>query len=94
MQKGETGRGAARRRCCCSPPCGQIDWVAEVFEDRKAKSRRCAEHYARVAQERGCACLDMGQVIVSSDLDGTHLEASEQEEVGQVVDAGVRELQA
>ena len=56
-----------------------------MFEGAEAKSRRFAEHYARVAQERGCAFLDTGQVIVSSDLDGIHLEAGEQEKLGVAV---------
>jgi hypothetical protein len=51
--------------------------VAERFEGAEALSRRFAEHYARVARERGCAFLDADQVIVSSDLEGIHLEASE-----------------
>lgn len=51
---------------------------AEMFEGAEAKSRRFAEHYARVAEERGCAFLDTGQVIVSSDLDGIRLETSSQ----------------
>ena len=41
-----------------------------MFEGAEAKSRRFGEHYARVAQERGCAFLDTGQVIVSSDAVG------------------------
>jgi hypothetical protein len=40
---------------------------AEMFEGAEVKSLRFAEHYARVAEERGCAFLDTGQVIVSSD---------------------------
>ena len=62
-----------------------------MFEGAEAKSRRFAEHYARVAQERGCAFLDAGQVIVSSDLDGIHLEASEHAKLGVAVAARVRE---
>ena len=58
---------------------------AEMFEGAVAKSRRFAEHYARVAQECGCAFLDTGQVIVSSDLDGICLEASEQKKLGVAV---------
>ena len=65
---------------------------AEMFEGTEARSRRFAEHYACVAQERGCAFLDTGQVIVSSDLDGIHLEASEQKKLGVAVAARVREL--
>jgi hypothetical protein len=51
-----------------------------------------AEHYACVAEERGCAFLDTGQVIVSSDLDGIHLEASEHAKLGAAVAARVRSL--
>jgi hypothetical protein len=58
------------------------------------QSKDQAEHYARVAQERGCAFLDMGQVIVSGDLDGIHLEASEQKRLSVAVAARVRELLA
>jgi hypothetical protein len=65
---------------------------AEMFGGAEAKSRRFAEHYARVAEERGCVFLDTGQVIVSSDLDGIHLEASEHEKLGVAVAAQVREL--
>ena len=36
--------------------------------------------------------LDTGEVIVSSDLDGIHLEASEQKKLGRAVAAKVREL--
>jgi hypothetical protein len=36
--------------------------------------------------------MDTGQVIVSSDLDGIHLEASEQRRLGEAVSAKVREL--
>jgi hypothetical protein len=61
-----------------------IDFAAR-FEGAERKSRRFAEHYACVAEERGCAFLDTGRVIVSSDLDGIHLEASEQEKLGVAV---------
>ena len=43
-----------------------------MFEGAEAKSRWFAEHYACVAQERGCAFPDTGPVIVSSDPDGIH----------------------
>ena len=63
-----------------------------MFEGAEVKSSRFAEPYARVAEERGCAFLDAGQVIVSSDLDGIHLEASEHQKLGKAVAAQVREI--
>jgi hypothetical protein len=72
----------------------RLSGFAEMFEGAEKKSRRFAEHYARVAQERGCAFLNTGQVIESSDLDGIHLELSEQAKLGRTVAAKVRELLA
>ena len=70
----------------------KLTGFAEMFEGAEAKSRRFAEHYARVAQERGCAFLDTGQVIVSSDLDGIHFEVAEHRKLGEAVAARVRQM--
>jgi lysophospholipase L1-like esterase len=96
VQKSETGcgGGAPQVWLLAPPPVGKLTGFAEMFEGAEAKSRSFAAHYARVAEERGCALLDTGQVIVSSDLDGIHLEASEQKELGRAVAAKVRELLA
>jgi lysophospholipase L1-like esterase len=94
VQKSETGRGGGGPQVLllAPPPVAKLTGFAEMFEGAEAKSRRFAGHYARVAQERGCAFLDAGQVIVSSDLDGIHLEASEHKKLGQAVAGKVREL--
>jgi lysophospholipase L1-like esterase len=94
VQKSETGRegGAPQVLLLAPPPIAKLTDFAEMFEGAERKSRRFAEHYARVAQERGCAFLDTGQVIVSSDLDGIHLGASEQEKLGAAVAARARAL--
>ena len=100
VQKSETGRGGgAPLVLLLAPPpvafgraASALTGFAEMFEGAEAKSRRFAEHYRRVAQERGCTFLDTGQLIVSSDLDGIHLEASEHEKLGVAVAPRVREL--
>ena len=94
VQKSEMGRegGAPQVLLLAPPSVGKLTGFAEMFEGAERKSRRFAEHYARVAQERGCAFLDTGQVIVSSDLDGIHLEASEHEKLGVVVAVRVRDI--
>jgi lysophospholipase L1-like esterase len=102
VQKSETGRGGgAPQVLLLAPPpaafgraASALTGFAEMFEGAGAKSRRFAEHNARVAQERGCAFLDTGQVIMSSDLDGIHLEAGEHRKLGKAVAAKVRELLA
>jgi lysophospholipase L1-like esterase len=94
VQKSTTGPGdrGPQVLLLAPPPVAKLTGFAEMFEGAEIKSRRFAEHYARVAQERGCAFMDTGQVIVSSDLDGIHLEASEQRRLGEAVSVKVREL--
>jgi hypothetical protein len=65
-----------------------------MFAGAEPKSARFRVHYRRVALEKGCAYLDTAKVIVSSDIDGIHLEASEQKELGMAVADRVRELLA
>jgi lysophospholipase L1-like esterase len=94
VRKSETGPGGSAPQVLllAPPPVTKLTDIAEMFEGAEAKSRRFAEHHARVAEQRGCALLDTGQLVVSSDLDGIHLEASEQKKLGVAVAAAVREL--
>jgi lysophospholipase L1-like esterase len=96
VQKSETGRGggAPQVLLLAPPPVAKLTGFAEMFEGAAVKSRRFAEYYARVAKERGCAFLDTGQVIVSSDLDGIHLEVSEHAKLGGAVAVEARKLLA
>ena len=45
-----------------------------------------------MADEYGCIFLDAGQVIVSSRLDGIHLDANELPKLGRAVAAAVKEI--
>lgn len=74
------------------PPVAQLTEYDEMFEGAAAKSGQFAHHYRRVAEELGCHFLDTGTVIVSSDLDGIHLEVSEHKKLGLAVAARIREI--
>ena len=67
-----------------------------MFEDMLAgsdeKSVDLGKYYRQVAEEYGCAFLDAGQAIVSSKLDGIHLDASELPKLGKAVAAAVRKI--
>jgi lysophospholipase L1-like esterase len=65
---------------------------AEMFEGAETRSRKFSEHYARVAREQGCAFLDAGSVIVSSELDGIHFESAQHRKLGLAVAERVRAL--
>lgn len=76
------------------PPTAKLTAFAEMFEGAGQKSRLFSTHYGRVAQEMGCAYLDTSTVVVSSDLDGIHLEASEHQRLGQALAARIKALLA
>jgi lysophospholipase L1-like esterase len=74
------------------PPLGRLTEYAEMFDRAKQKSKRFSKHYQRVAREYGCAFFDTSNVIVSSDVDGVHLEVGEHKKLGQAVAAVVRHM--
>ncbi|MFL7811610.1 MAG: SGNH/GDSL hydrolase family protein [Anaerolineae bacterium] len=94
VQKSAAGPGdtAPQVLLLAPPPVARLSGFAEMFDGARPKSRRFAAHYGRVAQEKGCAFLDTSQAIVSSNLDGIHLEAGEHEKLGAAVAEKVRTL--
>lgn len=74
------------------PPVGKLTVFADMFEGAEAKSRQLGSYYQRVAAAQGCAFFDTSSVIVSSDVDGIHLEKSEHTKLAQAVATKVREL--
>ena len=75
-------------------PVAGLTELAEMFEGAEAKSRRFSEHYRRIAEEQGCEFFDTSEVIISSDIDGIHFEASEHQKLGEAVADQVRKILA
>lgn len=74
------------------PPTTTLTEYAEDFVEAGSKSQQFAEAYRHVAEEKGCAYFDTSTVIVSSELDGIHLEANEHRKLAQAIAAKVKEL--
>jgi lysophospholipase L1-like esterase len=87
---GPDGR-APRVLLMAPPPIAKLSEFAETFEGGLGKSKKLGQHYKRVADERGCDFLDTSTVIVSSDVDGIHLDAPEHRKLGLAVANRVRE---
>ncbi len=94
VQNSEVGRdgGPPKLLLMAPPPIAKLTEFAEMFEGAEAKSRRFTEHYRRIAEEQGCEFFDTSEVIVSSDIDGIHFEASEHQKLGKAVADLVREI--
>jgi lysophospholipase L1-like esterase len=94
VQRSDAGRdgGAPQVLLMAPPPLARLSEFAEMFEGGDAKSRRFGEYYRQQAEELGCAFLDAGTVISTSDLDGVHFELSEHRKLGQAVAASVQQL--
>jgi lysophospholipase L1-like esterase len=69
----------------CPPPVARLTLFADMFEGAAEKSRQLAGCYAAIAKDRQCNFLDAGQIVVSSDRDGIHLEADQQQKLGRSV---------
>lgn len=74
------------------PPLAKLTTYAELFEDGTAKSRKLARLYVEVAKAHGCAFLDAGTVIRTSDIDGVHFEAVEHRKLGEAVAREVKRI--
>ena len=93
-QKSETGldNGSPAVLLIAPAPVGKLTDFAEMFQGAEAKSRKFPGHYRLIAEEYGCDFLDAGEIIVSSDLDGIHFEASEHQKLGKAVAAVVKNI--
>jgi lysophospholipase L1-like esterase len=86
------GDGAPQVLLIAPPPIARLSDFAEKFEGGTAKSMTLSRHFRLVAEERGCALLDASEVIISSDVDGIHLDLSEHRKLGKAVAARVRQM--
>lgn len=86
------GGGAPVVLLISPPPVATLTDMAEMFEGAGEKSRRFSEHYGRFAEKYGCEYFDASTVIVSSDVDGIHLDATEHRKLGEAITACVEEV--
>jgi lysophospholipase L1-like esterase len=88
---GRAGK-APRALLVAPPPLARLTDLSEMFEGGTEKSRLLGKYYAQVAAEHGCAFLDAGSVIRSSDLDGIHFDEKEHRALGEAVAKEVRKI--
>ncbi len=74
------------------PTCVPDTCFEETFAGGDEKSQRLAHYYKLAADEAGCGFLDAGRYVVSSKVDGIHLDAGELPKLAVAVAASVREL--
>lgn len=79
----------------CPPPVSSMSAViARLAAGAPEKSRQLATYYEEIASQYRCEFMDAGQVIVSSEVDGIHFDASEHQKLGKAVAARVNEILA
>ena len=64
--------------------------MADAFIGAIEKSEGFSLEYRRVAEIHGCPFIDTGDDIVSSSVDGIHLEASEHSKLGRIIAEKIR----
>ncbi|MGD2164233.1 MAG: SGNH/GDSL hydrolase family protein [Anaerolineae bacterium] len=94
VQRSEAGRGgrAPRVLLVAPPPLGRLTDFAGMYIGAPEKSRNFSQQFRRVAEEFGCPLMDASEVVVSSDVDGVHLEASEHQKLGEAIAAVIQSI--
>jgi lysophospholipase L1-like esterase len=94
VMKSEAGRAGAAPAVLliAPPPVAQLSGFAEMFEGAEPKSLKLGTYYRLVAEEVGCAFLDAGAEIRSSDVDGIHFDPQEHAQLGKAVAQKVQGL--
>lgn len=72
------------------PPIGSHTGEIDAPESAVTQSHLFAERYASIAADFDCAFLDTGEIVRSSEIDGSHLDASEHTKLGLAVAKRVR----
>ncbi len=74
-----------------SPPAvAEMSDYKEAFIGAIEKSEKFAEEYRRVAADHGCHYLNTSDYIVSSPVDGIHLDRDEHRKLGEAVTNAVK----
>jgi lysophospholipase L1-like esterase len=74
------------------PPVGKLSEFAEMFTGAAEKAARLGDYYRQVAAEKGCHFLNASEIVVPSEADGLHLDASEHEKLGLAVASKVQDI--
>ena len=73
-------------------PLARLDILADIFHGSAEKSKGLAARYAEVARDTGCHFFDAGGVIVSSDVDGIHLDLDQHAKLGAALAVEVQRI--
>lgn len=76
----------------CPPQARDVAVPRSPFSGAEARSADLPQEFARMAAEMEVAWLDAGEFVVSSDVDGIHLEANAHRLLGEVIAEKVRTL--
>jgi len=72
------------------PPIGSHAGETDAIDSAVTQSLLFSERYASIAADFGCAFLNTGEIVRSSEIDGSHLDASEHTKLGLAVAKRVR----
>lgn len=76
----------------CPPQAKEVGIARSPFAGAEARSRAFPHAFSRMVVEKNIPWLDAGEFIVSSDVDGVHLEANAHRLLGEVIADKVNSL--
>lgn len=76
----------------CPPIAKEIGDFAESFKGAGEKSSKLPSYYKQVSEEHNCYFLDITKDIISSDVDGIHLDIPEHKKLAELVGDAIKEI--
>jgi hypothetical protein len=76
----------------CPPPLGELSYLAEIFIGGQEKSLELDKYYKKIARLNKCHYLNLGERIVTSEVDGVHYDEEELVKIGMGLAQKVKEI--
>lgn len=76
----------------CPPPLGDLSYLSEILVGAQEKSRELDKNYKKIAKLNDCHYFNLGDIIVTSEIDGVHYDEGELPKIGKGLAEKVKEI--
>jgi lysophospholipase L1-like esterase len=76
----------------CPPPLGELSYLSEILVGGQEKSLELDKYYKKITRLNKCHYLNLGEIIVTSEIDGVHYDEQELEKIGKSLAGKVKEI--
>ena len=76
----------------CPPPLGELSYLSEILVGGQEKSLELDKYYKKIARLNKCHYYNLGERIITSEVDGVHYDEEELVKIGNSLAGKAREI--